>query len=53
MLILLINNSFKEFDAVIVTNIDDSKSRYKELSKVVPIDKIIVPDVLKFRNRGK
>ena len=46
-------NSFKEFDAVIVTNIDDSKSRYKELSTVVPIDKIIVPDVLKFRNRSK
>jgi len=46
-------NSFKEFDAIIVTNIDDSEFRYKELSKVVPIDKIIVPDVLKFRNRSK
>jgi hypothetical protein len=46
-------NSFKEFDAVIVTNIDDSKSRYEELLKVVSIDKIILPDVLKFRNRSK
>ncbi len=43
---------FKEFDKVILTNIDDSKSRYEELSKVVPIDKIIIPDVLKFTNRS-
>ena len=44
---------FKKFDKVIITNIDDSKSRYEELSKVVSIDKIIIPDVLNFRNRNK
>ena len=44
---------FKEFDKVILTNIDDSKSRYEELSKVVPIDKIIIPDILKFTNKSK
>ena len=44
---------FKEFDKIIITNIDDSKLRYEELSKVVSIDKIIIPDVLKFRNRNK
>jgi len=44
---------FKEFDKIIITNIDDSKLRYEELSKVVSIDKIIIPDVLKFRNRIK
>ena len=44
---------FKDFDKVIITNIYDSKSRYEELSKVVPIDKIIIPDVLKFGNRSK
>jgi len=41
-------SSFKKFDAVIITNIYDGKSRYKELSKEVPTDKIIIPDVLKF-----
>ena len=44
---------FKKFDKVIITNIDDSKSRYEELSKVVSIDKIIIPDALNFRNRNK
>ena len=44
---------FKDFDKVIITNIYDSKSRYEELSKVVSIDKIIIPDVLKFGNRSK
>ena len=44
---------FKEFDKVILTNIDDSISRYEELSKVVPIDKIIIPDILKFTNKSK
>ena len=44
---------FKEFDKIIITNIDDSKLRYEELSKVVSIDKIIIPDVLNFRNRNQ
>ena len=42
-------SSFKKFDVVIITNIYDGKSRYIELSQVVPSNKIIVPEVLKFR----
>ena len=43
-------NDFKDFDAVLITDIYDSKSRLKELSRTVPLNKIILPDVLKFKN---
>ena len=43
-------NDFKDFDVVLITDIYDSKSRLKELSRTVPLKKIILPDVLKFKN---
>jgi len=42
---------FKKFDKVIITNVYDAQSRYDELSKTVSINKIIVPDLLKIKNR--
>ena len=39
-------NSFKNYDVILLTNISDSRSRYKELSKTIPIEKIIIPEVL-------
>ena len=37
-------------DKVLITDIYDSKSRLKELSRTVPLNKIILPDVLKCKN---
>ena len=45
-------NDFEEFDAVIITNISDSEGRYKEISSIVPNNKIIIPSVLKFNNES-
>jgi len=42
---------FKKFDKVIITNVYDAQSRYDELLKTVSINKIIVPDLLKIKNR--
>lgn len=42
---------FKYFDAVIITNIFNSEKRYKEMLRLVPKEKIIIPEVLKFNNR--
>jgi hypothetical protein len=41
----------KKFDKVIITNVYNAQSRYDELSKIIPINKIIVPGLLKLRNR--
>ena len=46
-------NDFEEFDAVILTNISDSEGRYKEISAIVPNNKIIIPSVLKFNNESR
>jgi len=46
-------NDFEEFDAVIITNISDSEGRYKEISAIVPNNKIIIPSVLKFNNESR
>lgn len=45
-------NDFEEFDAIIITNISDSEGRYKEISSIVPNNKIIIPSVLKFNNES-
>lgn len=45
-------NDFEKFDAVIITNISDSEGRYKEISALVPNNKIIIPSFLKFNNES-
>jgi DNA-binding MarR family transcriptional regulator len=42
-------NSFNKYDLIIITNIQDSQSRYKELTQLVSKEKIIIPDVLKYK----
>ena len=45
-------NMFGEFDYIIITNMEDMDSRYEELLKIVPKEKIIVPKLLGGNNRG-
>jgi len=42
---------FGEFDSIIITNMEDMHSRYYELLKIVPKEKIIVPKILGGNNR--
>ena len=44
-------NMFGEFDYIIITNMEDMDSRYEELLKIVPKEKIIVPKLLGGNNR--
>jgi len=44
---------FKNFDKIIVTDIYNKESRYKELLKLVPKDKIIIPNFLSTKKEGK
>ena len=37
---------FGDFDAIIITNMEDINARYNELLKIVPKEKIIVPSTL-------
>lgn len=45
--------NFKSFDAVIITNIINSKLRFKEINILIPNKKIIIPKVLEYRSRRK
>ena len=45
-------NYFKDFDAIILTNISNSKARYKYLLENVSPSKIIIPEVLKLDLRS-
>jgi len=45
-------NSYKKFDALIITDIYNTKSRFQFLSKVISSKKIIIPDFLNFKNTG-
>ena len=44
--------TFKKFDAVIITNIYNTKSRYEYLSKIISPNKIMVPNLISFENKG-
>ena len=48
-----VKKDINDFDAVIITNISDSEGRYKEISAIVPNNKIIIPSVLKFNNESR
>ena len=40
---------FKSFDAVIITNIINTKLRIKEIKKTIPNKKVIIPNVLEYK----
>lgn len=44
--------TFRKFDAVIITNIYNTKSRYEYLSKIISPNKIMVPNLISFENKG-
>ena len=44
--------TFRKFDAVIITDIYNTKSRYEYLSKIISPNKIMVPNLISFENKG-
>ena len=44
---------FTGYDIVLITDTKDYQSRYDALCKLIPRDKIIIPDVLKFKMKEK
>ena len=45
-------NSFNKFDAIIITDIYNTKSRYEYLSTIISPKKLMVPDLISFDNIG-
>ena len=44
---------FKDYDAVMITNMQDAKKKYDDLLKIIPKEKIILPDIFSNRKSKK